>query len=94
MGMMTAMGIAETETTLEQQLSWHFRGNCYPPIPLFMIPVAVAAIDAYHDEDYYRPIELPDGVSFRDSKTVQACDAVDQLFLRAWLIEDDYEDEE
>lgn len=94
MGMMTAMAFTETDVTLEDQLAMHFRGNCYPPIPLFMIPVAVAAIDAYRDEDYYRPIELPDGVSFADSKTVEACDAVDQLFLRAWLIQDDYWEEE
>lgn len=86
MGRMYAEGIRETETTLEQQLSWHFAGNCYPPVPQQMIPVAVAAINAIAgDEDWGKMIELPEGVSFRGMSQVSASDVVDQFRLDAWI---------
>jgi hypothetical protein len=50
-----------------------------------MIPVAVAAIDAYYEEDYDLMIPLPDGVEFRDgSKSVSASQAIQSLRLDAW----------
>jgi hypothetical protein len=94
MGMMTAMGIAGTELTLEQQIGIHFSTNCYPPIPKVMIPVAIQAIDAYWEEDYSRMIPLPDGVQFRDgSESVSASQAIESLRLDAWCV-DNYEDED
>lgn len=92
MGMMTAMGIAETEMSIEQQIGWHFASNCYPPIPSIMIPVAVAAIDAYWEEDYSRMIPLPEGVEFRTGATsVSASQAIESLRLDAWCL--DYDEE-
>ena len=102
MGMMTAMDLAGSEVSLEQQLSIHFSSNCYPPIPKVMIPVAVAAIDAYWEEDYNRLIELPfDGVDrdgnpfqirWRDGSTsVSASQAIESLRLDAWCM-DDYDE--
>ena len=35
-----------TGITLEQQLVIHFSTNCYPPIPVQMVDVAVKAINA------------------------------------------------
>jgi hypothetical protein len=94
MGFATAVGLTDTDLSLEDQISIHFRTNCYPPIPLLMIPVAVEAIDACWEEDYNRLITLPDGVEFRNgSKTVSASQAIDSLRLDAWLV-DDYEEEE
>ena len=91
MGRLYAEGIRETETSLEQQLAWHFTGNCYPPVPLQMIPVAVAAIEAIvSDGEWDRMIDLPEGVSFRGSDQVRAADVADQFRLDAWL--DNYED--
>lgn len=91
---MTAMGIAGTELSLEDQIGMHFRSNCYPPIPLAMVPVAVAAIDAYWDEDYQRQIQLPEGVMFRDgSETVSAIQAIESLRLDAWCMEEEWEEE-
>jgi hypothetical protein len=90
MGMMTAMDLAGSEVSLEQQLSIHFRSNCYPPIPLLMIPVAVEAIDAYWEEDYSRMIPLPEGVEFRTGATsVSASQAIESLRLDAWCMEDE-----
>jgi hypothetical protein len=104
MGYATAVGLTDTDLTLSDQISIHFATNCYPPIPKIMIPVAVAAIDAYWEEDYNRLIELPfDGVDrngepfqvrWRDGSTsVSASKAIQSLRLDAWCV-DDYEDED
>ncbi len=89
MGMATAMDIAGLELTLEDQLAMHFRGNCYPPIPLGMIPTAVEAIDAYWEDDYNRMITLPEGVSFRGSDSVSAIDVINSYRLDAWCMEEE-----
>ena len=88
MGLMNAMGIAETDLSLEEQLAWHFSSNCYPPIPKQMIPTAVAAIEAYWDEDLSRMIPLPEGVSFRGSDEVSARNVIESYRLDAWCMED------
>jgi hypothetical protein len=85
MGYATAVGLTDTDLTLSDQISIHFSSNCYPPIPKIMIPVAVAAIDAYYEEDYDLMIPLPDGVEFRDGSTsVSASQAIQSLRLDAW----------
>jgi len=78
---------SETSLTLEQQIAIHFSSNCYPPIPQFMVSVAIEAINACNDEQYDLEIELPQGVTFRNSTTVTAINAVDNLRLEAWLTE-------
>ena len=88
MGLINAIGITATELTLEDQIGWHFSGNCYPPIPKIMIPVAIEAINACWEEDYSRMITLPDGIQFRDSsKSISASQAVESLRLEAWCLE-------
>ena len=89
MGMMTALDLQEQGLTLEQQLSIHFSSNCYPPIPQGMIPTAIAAIDAYWEEDYNKMIPLPEGVSFRGQSEVSARNVVQSYRLDAWLMEDE-----
>ena len=71
--------------SIDRQISIHFSSNCYPPVPQFMVQVAIDAIDAINEGDLDRQIDLPAGVSFRDSKTVSASDVVDQLRLDAWI---------
>jgi hypothetical protein len=88
MGRMTAMSLTEMDVPLEQQLAIHFSSNCYPPIPSKMIPVAIEAIDAYHEEEFARVIQLPEGVEFRNGENwVFASQAVESLRLDAWLPE-------
>jgi hypothetical protein len=95
MGMMTALDLKEQRMSLEQQLAIHFSSNCYPPIPKIMIPVAVAAIHAYWDEDYTKVIPLPEGVEHRatNSTSIFASQAVESLRLDAWVMEEDDYDE-
>jgi hypothetical protein len=88
MGYATAVGLTDTDLTLSDQISIHFSSNCYPPIPQKMIPVAVAAIDAYYEEDFARVIQLPEGVEFRNGENwVFASQAIESLRLDAWLSE-------
>jgi hypothetical protein len=90
MGLSTAMGITETELPLERQIGMHFSSNCYPPIPSMMIPVAIAAINAYWEDDLELDIPLPEGVEFRDGSTaVSARQAIESLRLDAWCMEDE-----
>jgi hypothetical protein len=92
MGYATAVGLTDTDLTLSDQISIHFSSNCYPPIPKIMIPVAVAAIDAYYEEDYARVIKLPKGVEFRNGEDwVSASQAIESLRLDAWCV-DDYDE--
>lgn len=85
MGYLHATELAnETSLSLEAQLHIHFSSNCYPPIPQYMIPIAVEAIKACKEEQYDLEIELPQGVTFRNSTTVTAINAVDNLRLEAW----------
>jgi hypothetical protein len=92
MGYLTAIDMADNTDTLEDAIRMHFRGNCYPPIPGAMVPVGVEAIhnvvEAEFSRDYDlldKPIQLPDGIEFRGSDTVSSIDAVEKLFLGAFV---------
>jgi hypothetical protein len=87
MGSLHAIELASGEfvPTLNDQIAIHFQSNCYPPIPQIMIPVAIEAIQAVNDEDFDRVIDLPEGVNFRNATTIKACQAVDALYLNAWV---------
>lgn len=97
MGMLNAMAITETETTLEQQLSWHLQGNHYPPIPQAMIPACVQAIEAMKDGDAERRILLgydgidkttgePFQILWRNQPTAPAWAIAEHAHLDAWLM--------
>ncbi len=87
MGLMTAMDLAESQMSLEDQLAIHFRSNCYPPIPQQMIPTAVEAIDAYWEDDINKMITLPDGVTFRGQSEVSAYNVINSYRLDAWCMD-------
>jgi hypothetical protein len=88
MGRMTAIDLQEQGLSLEDQIAIHFSSNCYPPIPKVMIPVAIEAIDAYHNEEFAKVIQLPEGVEFRNGENwVFASQAIESLRLDAWLPE-------
>lgn len=90
MGLMTALGIAESGIDLDQQLSWHLSGNHYPPIPQAMIPACKEAIDAYWEEDTDRLIALPtlsDGFQVRwtnGETEAPAWALIEHAHLDAW----------
>lgn len=88
MGLMTATEISEFNLSIEDQLTIHFRQNCYPPVPLYMITPAIEAIDAYWEMDYSKMIDLPNGVTFRGEYQATASAIIDNLRLDAWCQED------
>jgi hypothetical protein len=87
MGHVTAMGIAETELTLEQQLDWHLRGNHFPPVPSSMITPCVEAIDCYWADELDKEIDLPEGVTYRGKKTAPAREIIINHHLDAWCVD-------
>ena len=84
MGHNTAQELAEI-LDLEGSLKMHLRVNHYPPVPITMVQPCIDAIDAYHDEDYQREIELPEGIKWRGQTTAPASAIVDAHHLDAWL---------
>lgn len=84
MGSMTAQELS-TILDLEGSLKLHLTANHYPPVPISMVQPCIDAIDAYHDEDYQRQIELPEGISWRGNSTAPASAIVEAHHLDAWL---------
>jgi hypothetical protein len=84
MGLTTALDLQEN-VSLETGLSYHLQANHYPPVPVAMVQACIDAIDAYHDEDYGREINLPEGISWRGQDTAPAHAIADAHHLDAWL---------
>lgn len=57
---------------IDTALSWHLQSNHYPPVPLSMVPVCLAAIEAANEGDYDRLIDLPEGVLYRNNEQAPA----------------------
>ena len=84
MGSNLAYDLANSEISLEDAIGYHLQGNHYPPVPLIMVEPCIEAINAYWDEDPDRMIDMPKGVSYRDSNQAPAWAIVEQHHLDAW----------
>lgn len=84
MGSLQAQEMSEM-LPLEDGLAWHLRSNHYPPVPLEMVPVCIEAIQAYNEEDYEKPIDLPDGTTWRGNTYAPAHAIVDGHHLHSWV---------
>jgi len=84
MGYTTAQELASI-LDLESSIAMHLTANHYPPVPTSMVQPCINAIDAYHDEDFNREIEMPEGVSYKGKTTAPAWAIVEQHHLDAWL---------
>ena len=73
---------------LEMAIAIHLQANHYPPVPRSMVEPCIAAIDAYHDEDYNRLIDLPEPITWRDKTQAPASAIVEAHHLEAWLPEE------
>lgn len=90
MGMMQAVAMKEAVEEgclpLSAAIEWHLSSNCYPPIPLRMVPVALAAIAAMIEEEPERMIALPEGITHRSgSQSVSANIVIRSLRLEGFL---------
>lgn len=92
MGSMTGIELATNlDLPLEQAIGYHLQGNHYPPIPLSMVAPCIEAIDAYHENDAMRQIEMPEGVFYKGNTTAPAWAIIEQHHLDFWLPQDDDE---
>jgi len=57
---------------LTASLHYHLQYNHFPPVPVTMIPVCIAAIDAFHEGDHDREIPLPIGTFWRNQEVAPA----------------------
>lgn len=90
MGNLQAREMAELGAdNLEQSLTWHLQSNHFPPVPKSMVPICIAALEAYGEEDYDRLIPLPEGVGYKGLTVAPANAIVEQHHLEAWLAEDE-----
>jgi hypothetical protein len=88
MGYSTAQDLANSEVTLEQSLIYHLQGNHFPSVPLYMVQPCIDAIEAYLDEDYERPINLPRPV-YQGNKDIAPASAIVRAHhLDAWVDND------
>jgi hypothetical protein len=95
MGSTFAIDLAENiDISLEQAIGYHLQGNHYPPVPLSMVTPCIEAIDAYHENDAMRQIEMPEGVFYKGNTTAPAYAIIEQHHLDPWLPQDEYYGEE
>lgn len=93
MGSLQAAEMAEMLDT-RTAIGWHLKANHYPSIPSSMIDPCLEAIQAGLDDDWFRLIEMPEGVSYRGMKHAPAHAIIDQHHLDPWVTLDEEFDEE
>ncbi len=79
------------ELDLSTAVSIHCSSRCYPPIPQKMVPTLVEAIEASSEGDWYRRIDLPEGVEYRGCRWATAQQIVEGHRLHDLITGDDYE---
>jgi hypothetical protein len=86
MGSNFATELAELDLglSLEDSIAIHLTANHYPPVPRSMVQPCIDAIDAYHEEDYNKLIEMPEGVTYRGDRYAPAHAIIEQHHLEAW----------
>jgi hypothetical protein len=73
---------------IETQIGIHLSANHYPPVPKSMIKPCIEAIDAVNDLGLWNaPIQLPDGITWRDLPEAPAHAIIEAHHLDAWIIE-------
>jgi len=86
----TELASGDLGLDLESAIGMHLRTNHYPPVPLSMVEPCIEAIDAYWEEDFDRPIQMPEGVSWRGKTHAPAWAVIESHHLEAWCSEDEY----
>jgi len=89
MGNMHSEVLAALDISLEESVRMQLRNNHFPPVPSYMIPVAIDAIKACREHNENKEIDLPEGVSYQGSEVVKAYQIVSSFHLSAWLDSDE-----
>lgn len=92
MGYTYALGLLDSELSLEDAIKIHLTTNFYPPIPAEMAQPCIDAIDAYFEEDYDRLISLPEingfQVGYKGLTVAPAYAMMEQHRLYPWIEEE------
>ena len=94
MGYAQALEMAMSGADLETVLSWHLQSNHYPPVPLSMLQVCIAAIDAYWEDDCSAEIDLPENITYKGKPYAPVWAIIEQHHLGAWTTDYDYDAED
>jgi len=98
MGSMNAAAMAEAvgegQVALRPALHWHLTANIFPPVPVSMVDVCAAAVEAAAEGDWALDIELPDGVTYRGATTAPATAIVDNYHLGFFVEAEVFGDEQ
>jgi hypothetical protein len=78
-------GLNARHDNLRLAIAEHFSENCEPSVPLYMVDLALEAIDAVLRGEGSALIQLPPGVTWRDELTVSAQSAIESLCLGAFV---------
>jgi hypothetical protein len=70
---------------LDKQLTIHFRSNCYPPVPLVMVDVAIEAINHCNAGYFNEILSLPDGITYQGKDSARAYKIIENFRLDAWI---------
>lgn len=70
---------------LHTALVWHLQSNHYPPVPVSMVPVCLAAIDAINEGEFHRAIDLPDNILWRNESAAPAWAIVEGHHLEPFI---------
>ena len=70
---------------IEKSLEFHFCYLCFPPVPLYMIPTAVEALEKVVSGNGCFSIDLSYGVTWRRESSVRAIHVVESLYLQAFV---------
>jgi hypothetical protein len=80
--------VEDDSVSLTQAVSAHMSSNLYPAPPAYMVPVAVAAIEAVQNDPEFGPgenIDLPEHVEFRGGVVPTAYDIIESFRLDAFV---------
>ena len=92
MGSLQAQEMARL-TDLDTALRWHLQSNHHPSVALSMLEPCKQAIAAFFGASAYKPIPLPDGMTWRGQDAAPADAIVAGFHLEAFLdCEDDDEE--
>ena len=90
MGSMWAQGMAEW-AGLEEGVRAHLRYNHYPPVPEYMVPIALKAINHARVYEWDELIELPKGTTFKRRTSAFVYELVEALHLEPWVTQNEEE---
>jgi hypothetical protein len=95
MGRQLAEDLAGMENiTLEQQITWHFQGNFYPPIPTIMVQPCIKAIELANEaiadgeerlSNIKDEVDLPEGITWRGNTSASVLGMIEGHRLDAWI---------